>query len=153
MMTNLLGEYDCKVDAKGRMMFPSSLKKQFGDAFDGGFVVSRNLHEKCLVLHPTEEWRKKMQKLSKLNRLVKKNDKLVRKIMNGATEVKIDGAGRMLLPKPLVEYASIVKEIKVVGSGAIIEIWDKKCYLDEMAEEVDLEGLAEDVFGSIDFDE
>ena len=55
-MTSLIGEFDCKVDAKGRFMFPVNLRKQLEEVFDKGFVINRNLHQKCLVLYPINEW-------------------------------------------------------------------------------------------------
>jgi MraZ protein len=151
-MINLLGEYDCKVDAKGRFMFPSGLKKQLGNESDKGFVVNRNLHQECLVLYPVAEWEKLSTKLGKLNRLIKKNDVFVRKVMGGATPVSLDGAGRLLVPKPLAEGASVSKEIKVVGSGGVIEIWNKSKHAEVMEEQNDWESIAEDVMEDIDFD-
>jgi MraZ protein len=54
-MTSLIGEFDCKVDAKGRFMFPVNLRKQLEEVFDKGFVINRNLHQKCLVLYPIKQ--------------------------------------------------------------------------------------------------
>lgn len=146
-MINLLGEYDCKVDAKGRFMFPSGIKKQLGKESEKGFVINRNLHQECLMLYPIEEWEKLSAKLNKLNRLIKKNDVFVRKVMGGATPVSLDGAGRMLVPKSLTEAASLDKEIKVIGSGNLIEIWDKSKHAKTLEEDVNWEEIAEDVMG------
>jgi MraZ protein len=150
-MLNLIGEYDCKVDAKGRFMFPVALKKQLGEAFDKGFVINRNLHQKCLVLYSQDEWQKLNKGLSKLNRLLPKHDALVRRIIGGATGAEADSTGRVLLPKALTEYANIQADIKVLGSGSIIEIWDKKAYETVMSHEINMEELAEDVLGNINF--
>jgi len=150
-MLNLIGEYDCKVDAKGRFMFPVALKKQLGEAFDKGFVINRNLHQKCLVLYSQDEWQKLNKGLSKLNRLLPKHDALVRRIIGGATGAEADSTGRVLLPKALTEYANIQTDIKVLGSGSIIEIWDKKAYETVMSHEINMEELAEDVLGNINF--
>ena len=151
-MINLLGEYDCKVDAKGRFMFPVGLKKQLGNDVEKGFVVNRNLHQECLVLYPIAEWEKLSFKLGKLNRLIKKNDTFVRKVMGGATPVAFDGAGRLLVPKSLAESALIKKDIKVIGSGGVIEVWNKSKHAEVMGEQNDWEAIAEDVMGDIDFD-
>jgi MraZ protein len=152
-MTSLIGEFDCKVDAKGRFMFPVNLRKQLEDVFDKGFVINRNLHQKCLVLYPIAEWNKLNKKLSKLNRLIKANDVFVRKFTGGATVADADTTGRVLLPKPLVEYADIKTDIKVLGSNNVIEIWDKKSYDHFLAQDVDIEKLAEDVLGNLNFNE
>lgn len=149
-MFNLLGEYDCKVDAKGRFLFPSGLKKQLEQVLEKGFVVNRNLHQSCLVLYPLSEWEVVSKKLNSLNRLIKKNDVFVRRVMGGATPVSLDGAGRMLLPKPLTDYAGIAKELKVVGSGNVVELWAFDKHKAAMNEDLDMEMLAENVFGEID---
>lgn len=150
-MLNLIGEYDCKVDAKGRFMFPAALKKQLGEAFDKGFVINRNLHQKCLVLYSQDEWQKLNKGLSKLNRLLPKHDALVRRILGGATGADADTTGRVLLPKPLAEYAGIATDIKVLGSNNVVEIWDKAAYETFMSHEINLEELAEDVLGNLNF--
>lgn len=152
-MTSLIGEFDCKVDAKGRFMFPVNLRKQLEEVFDKGFVINRNLHQKCLVLYPINEWNKLNKKLSKLNRLIKANDVFVRKFTGGATAADADNTGRVLLPKPLVEYASIATDIKVLGSNNVIEIWDKKLYDQFLSQDVDIEKLAEDVLGNLNFND
>jgi len=152
-MTSLIGEFECKVDAKGRFMFPVNLRKQLEEVFDKGFVINRNLHQKCLVLYPINEWNKLNKKLSKLNRLIKANDVFVRKFTGGATAADADNTGRVLLPKPLVEYANITSDIKVLGSNNVIEIWDKTLYDQFLAQDVDIEKLAEDVLGNLNFND
>jgi len=153
LMTSLIGEFDCKVDAKGRFMFPVNLRKQLEEVFEKGFVINRNLHQKCLVLYPMSEWNKLNKKLSKLNRLIKANDVFVRKFTGGATAAEADNTGRVLLPKALVDYADIKADIKVLGSNNVIEIWDKKLYEHFLEQDVDIEKLAEDVLGSLNFND
>jgi MraZ protein len=152
-MTGLIGEYDCKVDAKGRFMFPADLRRQLEPIFEKGFVINRNLHQKCLVLYPLNEWEKLNKKLSKLNRLIKANDVFVRKFTGGATTVEADGAGRVLVPKPLADYAEVKADIKVLGSNNVIEVWDKKMYDDFLNQDINIEKLAEEVLGGINFNE
>ena len=152
-MSSLIGEFDCKVDAKGRFMFPINLRKQLDVAFDQGFVINRNLHQKCLVLYPILEWNKLNKKLSKLNRLIKANDVFVRKFTGGATGADADNTGRVLLPKSLVDYAGILTDIKVLGSNNVIEIWDKNLYDQFLSQDVDIEKLAQDVLGNLNFND
>ena len=152
-MQSLIGEYDCKVDAKGRFMFPVNLRKQLEDAFEKGFVINRNLHQKCLVLYPISEWNKLNRKLSKLNRLIKANDVFVRKFTGGATGADADNTGRVLLPKSLVDYAGISTDIKILGSNNVIEIWDKNSYGQFLSQELDIEQLAQDVLGNLNFND
>jgi len=147
-MLTLIGEYDCKVDAKNRLLFPSDLKKQMGNAFDRGFVINRNLHHQCLTLYPMQEWEVLNEQLRKLNRLIKANDIFIRKFMGGATICMPDSAGRILIPKPLSEYAQIKSDIKVIGSNNIIEIWDKDLYNNFLNQDFDIEKMALEIFGN-----
>jgi MraZ protein len=152
-MNSLIGEFDCKVDVKGRFMFPVDLRKQLEAAFEKGFVMNRNLHQKCLVLYPMAEWDKLNKKLSKLNRLIKANDIFVRRFTGGATHVTADSAGRVLIPKPLAEHADVGADIKVLGSNNLIEIWDKKLYEEFLNQDINIEKLAEEVLGGISFND
>ena len=152
-MTSLIGEFDCKVDAKGRFMFPIDLRKLLETLFEKGFVINRNLHQKCLVLYPLTEWEKLNKKLSKLNRLIKANDVFVRKFTGGATNVEADSAGRLLLPKALTDYANVTSDLKVLGSNNVIELWDKKAYEEFLNQDINIEKLAEDVLGGLNFND
>jgi MraZ protein len=150
-MASLIGEYDCKVDAKGRFMFPIDLRKQMEGLFDKGFVINRNLHQKCLVLYPLNEWNRLNKKLSKLNRLIKANDIFVRRFTGGATNADADASGRLLIPRSLTDYADIKSDIKVLGSNNVIEIWDKARYDEFLNQDVNIEQLAQDVLKDLNF--
>lgn len=150
VMINLLGEYDCKLDAKGRLMMPTGLKRQMENLLHEGFVINRDTHEKCLVLYPKSEWEKISKQLARLNRFVRKNALFIRKFNNGATPVMLDGTGRMLIPKPLSLYAELDKEVKVLGNGERIEIWAKSKHEEMLAsDDFDFSSLAEEVMGDI----
>lgn len=147
-MINLLGEYDCKVDAKGRLMLPSGLKKQLVDIVHEGFVVNRNIFEPCLDVYPMSEWKKVSEKLSSLNRFVRKEALFIRKFLNGATPLNLDGNSRVNLPASLMNYAGIVKQVIVLGNNDRIEIWDKSKYEKMLSEDIDFASLAEEVMGN-----
>lgn len=146
-MANLLGEYDCKLDAKGRLMLPSGLKKQLQDVVRDGFVINRDLFEKCLVLYPMGEWKRVSAQVGSLNRFVKKNVLFIRRFNNGATMIDLDSNGRILLPAALSNYAEMDKDLKVVGTGDRIEIWSKSNYQAMLDQDVDMSSLSEDVMG------
>lgn len=152
-MLNLLGEYDCKLDAKGRMMFPAGLKKQLQEVLHEGFVVNRGLFDKCLVIYPKREWNEVSARVGKLNRFIAKNVLFIRRFNNGATPIELDSAGRILLPASLTSYAELEKEVKVIGSFDRIEVWSKANYEAAMNEDVDLGALSEEVMGNIGGDE
>ena len=150
-ISSLIGEFECKVDAKGRFMFPITLKKQLAASFEKGFVINRSLYQKCLVLYPLIEWEKQNKRLGKLNRLKKDVDVFIRRVTGGATFCEADNTGRILIPKTLSEYAVIRTDIKVLGSNNIIEIWDKALYETFLSQDIDMAKLADDVFDGIDF--
>lgn len=150
VMINLLGEYDCKMDAKGRLMLPTGLRKQLESMIHEGFVINRDIHEKCLVLYPTQEWGKVSRQLAQLNRFIRKNALFIRKFNNGATPLQIDSTGRILLPKSLTDHAELKKEIKVIGNGERVEIWSKEQYAAMLeSDEINFSDLAEEVMGNI----
>lgn len=148
-MLNLLGEYDLRLDAKGRLSFPAGLRKQLDGELQRGFVISRDVFKRCLVLYPMSEWEQTQAMMQRLNRFVEKNLEFIRRFMNGATQVELDGSDRLLLPKPLMEHAAIGKDLKMVGLGDRIEIWGKEEHARMLREKVDLSALAEDVMGSL----
>jgi len=152
-VVKLLGEYDCKLDAKGRFLFPAGMKKQLGADVDLGFVVNGDMHEDCMVVYPQKVWEGVSSKVLKLNRFVKKNAMFIRRFMNGATVVSLDSAGRIQLPKALVARLLDGKEVKVVGTGDRVEIWSKEVFDKVMAEELDYSTLSEEVMGDISFDD
>lgn len=147
-MTSFLGEYECKLDVKGRVMLPSGLKKQVQPAAQEKFVVNRGF-EKCLVLYPMNEWVQISKDVNTLNMYVKENREFVRRFYNGATELELDGTGRLLLPKRLLEYAGIDKDAVFFAYANRIEIWSKEAY-DKLINEdtTDFAGLAEKVMGA-----
>ncbi|HAB27985.1 MULTISPECIES: division/cell wall cluster transcriptional repressor MraZ [Xanthomarina] len=150
-MNSLIGTYECKVDAKGRLMLPAALKKQLSPVLQNGFVLKRAVFQPCLELYPMEEWEALMQRINKLNRFKKKNNDFIRRFTAGVKVVEIDATGRLLIPKDLVVFADISKEIVLSAAVNIVEIWDKDKYeqaIDDAT--VDFADLAEEVMGQDD---
>jgi MraZ protein len=152
-VNTLIGTYECKVDAKGRLMLPVAFKKQLASVTEKGFVLKRAVFQPCLELYPMQEWESMMQNVNKLNRFKKKNNDFIRRFTAGVKSVELDVSGRLLIPKDLVSFAGISKEIVVTSAVNIIEIWDKDQYekaIDDAAN--DFADLAEDVMGQDDAD-
>jgi MraZ protein len=151
-LKTLIGTYECKVDAKGRLMLPTTLKKQLG-SLEGGFVLKRSVFQPCLELFPMSEWDKMMLKINKLNRFVKKNNDFIRRFTAGVKMVEIDATGRLLIPKDLVVFASIEKDIVLNSAINIVEIWDKGSYENAIENATDdFAELAEEVMGNLNDD-
>jgi MraZ protein len=146
----IIGTYECKVDAKGRLLLPAPFKKQLAAALQDGFVLKRSVFQPCLELYPMAEWNIMMQKINKLNRFVKKNNDFIRRFTAGVKTVEIDNLGRLLVAKDLMSFASISKDVVLSSAVNIIEIWDKDLYekaIDDTV--VDFADLAEQVMGNI----
>lgn len=148
-MRQLLGEYECKIDAKGRFILPSALRKQLMPDDQERFVVNRGF-EKNLTLYPISEWLKISRELNSLNLYNEKNRQFVRYFFRGATELRLDAAGRLLLPKTLMEYGVINKVIVLVAYGRRIEIWARDAYEEMLDNEPEnFSVLADEVMGKV----
>src|SRR5690606_34421229 len=144
-MSYFLGEYECKLDTKGRMILPAALKRQMPDVEREGLVVNRGL-EPHLVIYTRKEWNKLMEDLSLLNSFDRKNREFIRKFMRGATELMLDASGRVLIPKALSAYAGLQSEIVLACQFNKIEVWDKVAYDAQWQDEGDdFASLAEEV--------
>ena len=145
-MINIIGTYECKADAKGRVMFPAALKKQLNKIIDDSFVIKRSVFNQCLEIHPMQEWNKVIGQVNQLNRFVKKNNDFIRSYMAGLKVVEVDSSGRFLIPKDLLSFAGLEKEIVLSSSVNMIEIWDKDNYEFSISETLkDFGNLAVDV--------
>ena len=153
-MINILGTYECKADAKGRIMLPSPLKKQIASVLKDGFVIKRSVFNKCLEIHPMSEWKKIVDQVNQLNRFVKKNNDFIRSYMSGLKIVNADSSSRVLIPKDLLEFAGLEKQIVLSSSVNIIEVWDKNEYEKSVSKSLKKFGdLAEEVMGNKNFND
>jgi len=153
-LINLIGTYECKVDAKGRLMFSSAFKKQLSTVLQEGFVVKRSVFQPCLELYPMKEWNLMMKKINTLNRFVKKNNDFIRRFTAGVKMIELDTSGRLLIPKDLCQFAGIEKQIVLSSAVNIIELWDKDRYEKVIdVATVSFAQLAEEVMGNSSEDE
>lgn len=144
-MISLMGEYECRIDTKGRVMMPMGLKKQFLAEKSGAFVMNRGF-EKCLVMYPQQEWNIISDELNKLNLYSKKNRDFFRYFMRGATQLELDSTSRFLIPRSLLDYAGIGQDLVLFAYANRIEVWDKNTYENLLTDEPDdFANLAEEV--------
>ncbi len=148
-MTHLTYTYECKVDSKGRVMLPGGLKKELTPVLNDGFVIKKSVFYQCLELYPRAEWDEEMTTVDKLNRFVKKNVDFIRRFMAGVKPVDLDNSGRLLIPKDLMGFANISKDIVLTSQINKIEIWDKASYDGVVTDDsIDFGTLAEEVMGN-----
>ncbi len=153
ILNSLIGTYECKIDAKGRLLLPSAIKKQLMPVIQNGFVLKRAVFQECLELYPMSEWEALMQKMNKLNRFKKKNNDFIRRFTAGVKTIEMDSAGRLLIPKDLIAFSNISKDVVISSAINIIEIWDKSKYEQAIDNATgDFADLAEEVMGQDDDD-
>ncbi len=126
-MIGFLGEYEVTLDTKGRFLVPAAVKKQLTGDSANQFVINRGI-EQCLTLYPMQTWEPVFSNISKLNDFDPQVREFRRSFLNGATQIELDSAGRLLLPKILIDYAGLEKDVVLVSAVNKIEIWDSSKY-------------------------
>ncbi|MEG2295244.1 MAG: division/cell wall cluster transcriptional repressor MraZ [Oscillospiraceae bacterium] len=115
----LIGEYQHTLDVKGRIHFPAKLREDLGETF----IVTKGL-DNCLFVYSLQEWSVLEDKIRSLP--MSKSRGLQRFLFSGAVQVEPDKQGRIMLPINLREYASLDKEVMVIGASVRAEIWNKE---------------------------
>ena len=148
-MPYFLGEFECRLDAKGRMMIPVNLKKQLPEAEREGLVINRGF-EKHLVIYPRKQWDLMVEDLAKLNQFDEKNREFVMYFLRGAMDVYPDATGRILIPKKLLDYAGIGTDAVLAGNLSKIDLWAQNIYDEKFdMKPENFAKLAQDVMGSL----
>jgi MraZ protein len=131
-------------------MLPSPLKKQLQAVLSDGLVLKRSLFQNCIEMHPMNEWEEMMKKINSINRFKKKNNDFIRKFMAGVKMVEVDANARLLIPRELVQFAGIKKQVVLTSNVNMVEIWDKQRYEEAVEQVDDFAELAEEVMGNDD---
>jgi MraZ protein len=126
-MTFFTSEYESKLDAKGRLVLPSRIKAQLPEGDVQELVIRRGF-EPCLIVYPMVEFKKVFSKISGLNEFNEEYRKLQRNFLSGVVTVELDNNGRFLVPKNMLSYAQIEKDVTLVGTGNKVEIWNPSIY-------------------------
>lgn len=126
-MTSFLGEYEVAIDAKGRFLLPAGFRKQLPEGAGERFVINRGF-ENCLSIYTVDTWTAISDKINRLNDFKESVREFKRLFLNGATMVEVDNADRLLIPKPLLEYAGVKKDAVLSAQGNKVELWDKDTY-------------------------
>ncbi len=147
-MLNLIGVHECRMDNKGRMTIPLALRKQLLPILEKGFVIKRSVFQKCLELYPMDEWEKIINKVSKLNRFLKKNNDFIRMYTAGIKLLEVDANSRLNIPRDLESFAGLQSKLVLSSNVGMIEVWDKIKYEETINDpSVDFGTLAEEVMG------
>jgi len=125
------GVQHINMDAKGRLAMPARQREPLLSQCAGQIVVTIDTQAACLVVYPLPEWERierEIQNLPTLKPAVKRFQRLV---LGYATDLELDGSGRMLLPQSLREYAQLDKKLVLVGQGNKLELWSEVLWLAE----------------------
>ncbi|MEA4867818.1 MAG: division/cell wall cluster transcriptional repressor MraZ [Bacteroidia bacterium] len=148
-MVKFIGEYTTKIDDKGRVVFPSSLKSMLGSDEDQRFVIKKDLFFNCLEMYTYQEWIRQSEEVkSRLNFFKKEHALFWREYMRDRALVEPDGKlGRISIPKRLLDEIGVRKELLFAGNDHKIEIWAKESYDQERLPGGDYSELAEKILG------
>lgn len=128
-MTTFIGEYNCRLDVKGRLMLPVAFKKQNSGSIQDRYIIKKDIFENCLVLYPMDEWERQNKLIrKKLNPYNKEHNVFLRRFFKGMAEVTLDSNNRMLIPKRLLDEVKADKDVVMAGQMGKIEIWGKDQY-------------------------
>ncbi len=143
-MSGLIGEFECKLDSKGRLSLPSKLRVQLPESAGNTLVLNRGF-EKCLVLYTKEDWLNETTKLNEVDDFMSPEIRRFKRVFtNGANLIQIDSAMRVLIPKNLLEYAQLESEVVLSAYNNKVELWSKSNYENELSIEADdLSSLAQ----------
>jgi len=122
------------LDAKGRVAMPTRYRQRLSDMCDGQMVITVDNSDRCLLVYPLQEWEvieRKLQKLPSFNRQARR---LQRMLIGHATEVEMDGTGRLLVPPPLREFAGLEKRTVLIGQSNKFELWDEELWTESRSE-------------------
>ncbi len=117
------GISNAKLDAKGRMALPARFRERFVAIAGGKLVITVDTREKCLLLYPLPEWEVVQEQLDALPNMRSSTRWLQRILIGHATDLELDGSGRILLPGPLRDHCALNKALVLVGQGNKVEIW------------------------------
>ena len=154
-MITFTGNYPCRVDGKGRLLFPAGLKRQMGTNAQERFVVRKDIFNKCLDIYPWEEWEIQIKKLrSRLNPYNREHDNFLIEFHKGTADISFDTSGRILIPKWLLDWAGIGSgDITLVGQDSRIQLWASNVYEGRTMSEDEFASLAEKLLGNQTFPE
>lgn len=126
-MAAFLGEIACKIDPKCRLAIPTRFLKQIPNETHQNWIVNRGF-EKCLVLYTATDWQSETTQFAHLNLYEPEQRTFARLFFRGASELALDEQNRILLPKRLIDYADLDKDVVLVGYMNRIEIWNETIY-------------------------
>ena len=119
------------MDAKGRIAMPTRYRDRLLDNSAGRLVVTIHLQAKCLLIYPLPVWEEIERQIQELPTLKPEIGRLQRLVLGYASDIELDGSGRLLLPNALRSHAQLDKKVVLVGQGNKLEVWAENLWLEE----------------------
>lgn len=135
-MAFFTSEFECKLDAKGRLVLPARIKSNLPES-SANELVLRMGFEPGLIVYPMPEYKKIHNKISALSEFNPEQRMLKRNFFRSIAQVELDSNGRFLIPKGMLQFAKIEKDAMVVGMGNTIEIWNPEVYQNYLIKDMD----------------
>ena len=132
MGIGFIGEIECKIDAKGRLLVPKAFQKQMPKEANDCLVAVSNTTGNCLVLYTEPKWKHVIEPLLALNVQREENVELVRRFLQYATTLDFDAQNRIMIPKRLMDFVRLKKDVILFGMIDRIELWDKQLHQQAM---------------------
>jgi len=147
-MSTFIGDYPCKVDAKGRIILPAAFKKQMPEGAEDRFVVRKDIFENCLILYSAEDWDSQMDKIRRrMNPYNREHNRFLDNFFKGTAELSLDNNNRFLVPKRLMDLIGVARDVVLAGQDGRIKIWAAEAYEKIEMSEDDFANLAEKLLG------
>jgi len=147
-MATFIGDYECKVDVKGRIILPMAFKKQMPADASDRFVVRKDIFENCLVLYSIDDWNRQLEKIRrKINPYNREHNMFLRNFFKGTAELTLDSSNRLLVPRRLLDIIGSSRNVVLAGQDGRIEIWSAEVYDKLDMPTSDFADLAEKLLG------
>lgn len=131
-MQKFRGVSNLSLDAKGRIVLPARYRERLLEICQSEMIVTIDTEQPCLLIYPLPEWELIEEKIEALPSFNPTTRRIQRLLIGHATEVEVDGNGRMLLSNPLREYAQLGKKVVLIGQGKKFELWDEGIWSQRM---------------------
>lgn len=119
----LRGINELNIDEKGRLAVPSRYREPLKESDEGKLVVTIDVNDPCLLIYPLSDWEKLEKQIESLPSFNKAARRVQRLLLGHATDVSLDGHGRLVIPPPLRDYAHLDKKAVLIGQGKKFELW------------------------------
>ncbi|HEY6530170.1 MAG TPA: division/cell wall cluster transcriptional repressor MraZ [Cellvibrionaceae bacterium] len=131
------GSHAISLDAKGRIAVPAKCRESLASVCQGRVVLTAHTQDRCVLLYPEPEWEQILPKIEALPSFNKAALRAQRLLIGYATPLELDGAGRLLIPPTLRDYAGLDKNLMLVGLGKKFELWDEAAWISTLADDGD----------------